>query len=145
MLSDAKSAGSVSRPWSQLLVGPLAAPYESDGRQLSPYVLKPMALELDPSAGVCFYAFMRTTVEFPMELFRRAKARAASRGESLKTLITRAVAAEVGQEAPATARGRMTLPLFGNPKGRRVDVRAVDIAQALADDDVVRSVGRRRR
>lgn len=88
---------------------------------------------------------MRTTVEFPIELFRKAKARAASRGESLKTLITRAVAAEVGQEAPGAARGRVTLPVFGNPKGRRVDLRSADIAQALADEDVVRSVGRRRR
>jgi hypothetical protein len=39
----------------------------------------------------------------------------------------------------------MALPLFGNPKGRRVDLRAADIAQALADEDAVRSVGRRRR
>jgi hypothetical protein len=101
--------------------------------------------QLDVSPPVCFYAFMRTTIEFPIELFRRAKARAASRGESLKTLITRAVAAEVGQEASGAARGRMALPLFGNPKGRRVDLRAADIAQALADEDAVRSVGRRRR
>jgi hypothetical protein len=88
---------------------------------------------------------MRTTVEFPTELFRKAKARAASRGESLKTLITRAVAAEVGHEPSGTAGGRMMLPLFGNPKGRRVDLRAVDIAEALADEDAVRSRGRRRR
>lgn len=88
---------------------------------------------------------MRTTVEFPVELFRKAKARAASRGESLKTLITRAVAAEVGQQPPGTAGGRMTLPLFGNPKGRRVDLRAADIAQALADEDAARSAGRHRR
>jgi hypothetical protein len=88
---------------------------------------------------------MRTTVEFPVELFRKAKARAASRGESLKALITRAVAAEVGEAPSRTARERMTLPLFGNPKGRRVDLRSADIAQALADDDTARSAGRRRR
>jgi hypothetical protein len=86
---------------------------------------------------------MRTTVEFPVELFRKAKARAASRGESLKTLITRAVAAEIGQAA--TAGGRMTLPLFGDPKGRRVDLRASDLARALADDDVAHARRRRRR
>ena len=91
---------------------------------------------------VWFYAHNR---RIPIELFRKAKARAASRDESFKTLITRAVAAEVGQEAPGATRGRMTLPLFGNRKGRRVDLRAEDIAQALADDDAVRSVGRRRR
>jgi hypothetical protein len=87
---------------------------------------------------------MRTTVEFPSELFRKAKARAASRGESLKTLITRAVASEIGEGHPAAPGGRVTLPLFGSSKGRRVDVRAEDLARALADDDVIR-VGRHRR
>jgi hypothetical protein len=88
---------------------------------------------------------MRTTVEFPPELFRKAKARAASRGESLKTLITRAVASEIGEEHPAAPGGRVTLPLFGSPGGRRVDVSAEDLARALADDDVVRTGRHRRR
>lgn len=88
---------------------------------------------------------MRTTVEFPSELFRQAKARAASRGESLKALITRAVAAEIGAEHRGHAGGRMTLPLFGNPRGRRVDLSASDLARALADEDVVRTRRRRRR
>jgi hypothetical protein len=88
---------------------------------------------------------MRTTVEFPPELFRKAKARAASRGESLKTLITRAVASEIGEEHPAAPGGRVTLPLFGRPGGRRVDVSAEDLARALADDDVVRTGRHRRR
>jgi hypothetical protein len=86
---------------------------------------------------------MRTTVEFPVELFRKAKARAASRGESLKTLITRAVVAEIGEEQTAGS-GHVTLPLFGSPKGRRINVGAEDVARALAKDDVAR-VGRRRR
>jgi hypothetical protein len=88
---------------------------------------------------------MRTTIEFPVELFRKAKARAASRGESLKTLITRAVVAEIGEEHTAASGGRVSLPLFGSPKGRRVDVRAEDLARALSDDDVVRAGRRRRR
>lgn len=93
--------------------------------------------------AICFYAFMRTTVEFPVELFRKAKACAASRGESLKTLITRAVAAEIDEERSASPARRVTLPLFGDPNDRRVNVRAADLARALADDDVVRA-GRRR-
>jgi hypothetical protein len=87
---------------------------------------------------------MRTTIEFPAELFRKAKARAASRGESLKALVARAVAAEIGQNHRSAAGARMTLPLFGNPKGRRVDLRASDLARALADEDVVRTRRRRR-
>lgn len=100
---------------------------------------------LTSGEGTCFSAFVRTTIEFPVELFRKAKACAASRGESLKTLITRAVAAEVGQERHAARGGRVTLPLFGDPKGRRVNVRASDLARALAEDDVVRAGRRRRR
>ncbi len=88
---------------------------------------------------------MRTTVEFPVELFRKAKARAASRGESFKTLITRAVATEIGEGRAAEPSGRVTLPLFGNTKGRRVDVGAADLARALASDDVARAGRRRRR
>lgn len=87
---------------------------------------------------------MRTTVEFPPELFRKAKARAASRGESLKALITRAVAAEIGPEHRTDAGGRLTLPLFGSPKGRPVDLSASDLARALADEDVIRTRRRRR-
>ena len=87
---------------------------------------------------------MRTTVDFPADLFRKAKARAAARGESLKTLLTRAVAAEVGQDRHSAAQRRMTLPLFGDPKGRPVDLRASDLARALADEDTVQAgVGRR--
>ena len=87
---------------------------------------------------------MRTTIDFPSDLFRKAKAQAAARGESLKTLLTRAVAAEVGRDRHSAAQGRMTLPLFGDPKGRPVDLRASDLARALADEDALR-IGRRRR
>jgi hypothetical protein len=87
---------------------------------------------------------MRTTIDVPADLFRRAKARAAARGESLKTLLTRAVAAEVGQDPMTVARRRMTLPVFGDPRGRKVKLNATDLARALADEDAVR-VGRRRR
>jgi hypothetical protein len=98
----------------------------------------------DMPMGSCFYVFMRTTVELPPELFRRAKARAAARGESLKTLLTRAVAAEVGQDRGTLLRQRVKLPLFGDPKGPAVSLRAADLARALADQDVAR-IGRRRR
>ena len=87
---------------------------------------------------------MRTTIEVPTGLFRRAKARAAARGESLKTLLTRAVAAEVGQ-GDAVARRRVKLPLFGDPSGPAVELDASDLARALAAEDAVRAGRRRRR
>ncbi len=91
---------------------------------------------VDESPVLCFYAFMRTTVELPPELMRKAKAQAAARGESLKTLLTRAVASELGRSTSSgQAASRVQLPIFGNPKGKPVRVSSRDIESALADED----------
>lgn len=80
---------------------------------------------------------MRTTVELPPDLMRAAKARSAESGESLKTLLTRAVAAELDtQVARRGQKTRMTLPLFGGSSGPRVRVSTADLERALADADV---------
>ena len=79
---------------------------------------------------------MRTTVELPPDLMRAAKARSAESGESLKALLTRAVAAELGNlPARPRARSRVTLPLFGAASGRRAPVSNTDLERALADAD----------
>jgi len=93
---------------------------------------------------------MRTTVVLPPELMRAAKARSAESGESLKTLLTRAVAAELGNlPARPRARSRVTLPLFGAASGPRARPTNADLERALADADAaqIRAVppGRRRR
>ena len=94
------------------------------------------------------YAFMRTTVELPPDMLLRAKARAAQRGETLKALLTRAVAAELGHaHHRQPTRARVELPLVGDPDGPTVHLRAADLERALTRDDVLvagRS-GRRRR
>lgn len=46
---------------------------------------------------------MKTTIELPDALFRRAKARAAERGLSLKELFTEALQAELLTDAPAAS------------------------------------------
>ena len=92
---------------------------------------------VDAGGIVCFYAFMRTTVELPPELMKKAKAHAAARGESLKTLLTRAVASELGRSMRSgEAASRVRLPLFGNPKRKPVNVSGRDIELALSDDEV---------
>jgi hypothetical protein len=79
---------------------------------------------------------MRTTVELPLDLIRAAKARSAESGESLKAFLTRAVAAELGnQPARPGARARVTLPLFGAASGPRVRLSNADLERALADAD----------
>ena len=90
---------------------------------------------VDARPVLCFYAFVRTTVELPQDLFRKAKSRAAARGESLKTLLTRAVAAEVDQARETKAGQRMVLPFFGDPNGPKVKLTGADLERILADED----------
>ena len=80
---------------------------------------------------------MRTTIDLPSTLMRAAKARAAERGESLKDLVNRAVAHEIGLPAtPTGKRGRVTLPLIARDMAPAVLVTNADIADALDAEDV---------
>jgi hypothetical protein len=75
----------------------------------------------------------------PPTLMRAAKARAAERGESLKDLVNRAVAHELGlSSAPKAKAGRVTLPLIGPGAAPDVLVTNEDIAAALDADDIER-------
>src|SRR5947199_9191060 len=89
--------------------------------------------------SLCFYAFMRTTVELPPELMKQAKARAAAEGESLKALLTRAVASELGKSHLKESGSRIRLPVFGNPKEKTIHISGREIALALAEEDIDRS------
>jgi hypothetical protein len=82
---------------------------------------------------------MRTSIDMPPTLMRAAKARAAEQGESLKDLVTRAVARELG--LPATAKGkagRVTLPLIARDATPAILVTNEDIADAFDAEDVER-------
>lgn len=80
---------------------------------------------------------MRTTVELPPELMRAAKARSAERGESLKSLLTRAVAAELGMSAVSARKpaGRVQLPLLASSKRPRLRITNRFLEEALAAAD----------
>ena len=82
---------------------------------------------------------MRTTIDMPPTLMRAAKARAAERGESLKELVNRAVAHELGvPSAPRAKAGRVTLPLIGRGAAPEVLITNEDIAAAFDADDIDR-------
>lgn len=82
---------------------------------------------------------MRTTIDMPPTLMRAAKARAAEHGESLKDLVNRAVAHEVGLPAtPEGKRGRVSLPLIARDARPTVLVTNEDIADAFDAEDVER-------
>ena len=86
---------------------------------------------------------MRTTIDLPPILMRAAKARAAERGESLKDLVNRAVAHEIGVPVtPKGKSGRVTLPLIARDASPSVLVTNEDIADAFDDEDAERHAGR---
>ena len=80
---------------------------------------------------------MRTTIDLPPTLLRAAKARAAEEGESLKDLVNRAVAREVGLPATPKA-GRVTLPLIARDARPTVLITNDDIADAFGAAEVER-------
>ena len=65
---------------------------------------------------------MKTTLEIPDELFRRTKATAAMRGQSLKDFITGALRTHLGQVVETSPRGWQSV--FG--QARREEVDSVD-------------------
>ena len=60
----------------------------------------------------CKYAFMRTTLDLPDELFRQVKAKAALDGRSLKELMTEFIASGLHGTATVAARKRSRLPVI---------------------------------
>ena len=85
---------------------------------------------------------MRTTVDMPDELMQAAKVRAAERGESLKELVTRAVAHELRIPARSVPAGRVALPLISRGAQPSIDVTNADIDAALEAEDTQRYAGR---
>jgi hypothetical protein len=82
---------------------------------------------------------MRTTIDMPDALMRAAKTRAAERGESLKDLVNRALAHELGlPSVPKRKAGRVALPLIARDAAPSVLVTNDDIAAALEAEDVER-------
>jgi hypothetical protein len=82
---------------------------------------------------------MRTTIDMPPTLIRAAKARAAEHGETLKDLVNRAVAHEVGlPSAPKGKTGHVTLPLIARDATPTVLVTNEDIEDAFGAEDVKR-------
>jgi hypothetical protein len=82
---------------------------------------------------------MRTTIDMSDALFRVAKARAAEHGESLKDLVNRALAHELGLPAvPKQKAGRVALPLIARDATPAVVVTNDGIADALEAEDIER-------
>lgn len=79
---------------------------------------------------------MRTTVDLPDDLAKAAKVLAAQRGETLKEVLTRAVAREVAVGAVHRRGARMPWPVIGGGTAKKYDITNEDIADILAEDDL---------
>lgn len=87
---------------------------------------------------------MKTTIELPDELFRRAKAVAALRGESLKQLITESLRKEIGGTGvhDAAAAG----PHVARSLVEQIDLLALQVSNGWAGtQDAVAAVREQRR
>ena len=82
---------------------------------------------------------MRTTVDLPDELLKRAKITAVEQGVTLRELIASAVARELATgAAPGSARQRVQFPLFSSARPGSLDLTNADLARAEADEDLRR-------
>ena len=87
-------------------------------------------------AGKHIDIFMRTTLDLPDDLMKRAKIAAVRRGSTLRDLIAEALRRLLGDQASA-ARKRMTEAPVKLPPGHRIPVRSnSEIAQMFAQEDV---------
>ncbi len=71
---------------------------------------------------------MKTTLEIPDELFKRTKAMAAMRGESLKDLVTEALREHLERQTGAAPSQRGWRSVFG--QARREEVESVNVVVA---------------
>jgi len=78
---------------------------------------------------------MRTTVELPSDLLRAAKARAAERGEALKTLFVRAVSRELGRSASGARDEPVAWPLISSRRKGAVRLTNDDLARIDAVEE----------
>ncbi len=81
---------------------------------------------------------MRTTVEIPDELFRRAKQLALSRETTLKELVICALRREIEVGGTTNALRRVEFPLVRSGAAGSVSISTKDIEAIEVDDDVGR-------
>lgn len=82
---------------------------------------------------------MRTTLDLPDELLKRAKIAAIERGLTLRELVGSALAKDLASgPTPAPARPRVKFPLFSSVRPGSLELTTADLARAEADEDVRR-------
>lgn len=82
---------------------------------------------------------MRTTLDLPDELLKRAKIEAVQRGTSLRDLVGAALQRELNQPSePKPSRKRAKFPIFGSKAAGSLRLTNAKIAKLEADEDARR-------
>jgi hypothetical protein len=82
---------------------------------------------------------MRTTLDLPDELLKRAKIEAIERRVSLKELIGSALAKELAGDASRDRRvRRLTFPIFSSRSPASLELTGADLARAEWEEDLRR-------
>jgi hypothetical protein len=89
---------------------------------------------------------MRTTLDLPDDLLRRAKIAAVERGTTWRELVGVALERELAAtHSQAPRRTRTRFPAFSSPAPAALDLTNADIARLEAEEDRRRHVGADRR
>lgn len=80
---------------------------------------------------------MRTTIELPDELLKRAKIAAVERGVSLKDLVREALAKDLSAAATPAPR-RVKFPIFPSKRPGSLHLTNADIARLEEEEDIRR-------
>lgn len=81
---------------------------------------------------------MRTTLDLPDTLLKRAKIEAVERGISLKELVGVALARELSEPAAKPAGKRLTFPLIPSKRPGSLELTSADIARLEEEEDLRR-------
>lgn len=82
---------------------------------------------------------MRTTLELPDELLKRAKIEAVERGVSLKELIGTALARELAPDSAVPRRPRrVSFPIFSSRAPGSLELTGADLSRADWEEDLRR-------
>jgi hypothetical protein len=81
---------------------------------------------------------MRTTLDLPDALLKRAKIEAVERGISLKELVGTALARELAEPAAQPARKRLTFPLIPSKRPGSLELSSSEIARMEEEEDLRR-------
>ena len=80
---------------------------------------------------------MRTTIDIPDAVLRRAKAVAALEGKTLRAFVVEAIIHELTSRArPRARRKRVALPLIRSPRPGALRIAADTVADALDAEDM---------